>query len=86
MNYRVLIAATLVAAVAQAGEVDPKLPQPWFKNGQPPAAEQCEAGVDAQLEARGTRNITLKCEAEHDGFVGAMLPADGYYLLGPVPF
>jgi len=72
MNYRVLIAATLVAAVAHASEVDPKLPQPWLKNGQPPAAEQCEAGVDAQLEARGTRNITLKCEAEHEGFVGAM--------------
>lgn len=72
MNYRVLIAATLVAAVAHASEVDPKLPQPWFKNGAPPAAEQCEAGVDAQIEARGTRNITLKCEAEHDGFVGVM--------------
>jgi hypothetical protein len=72
MNYRVLIAAALVAAVAHAGEVDPKLPPPWFKNGQPPAAEQCEAGVDAGLEARGTRNITLKCEAEHEGFVGVM--------------
>ena len=72
MNYRVLIAATLVAAVASASEVDPKLPAPWFKNGAPPAAEECEAGVDAQLEARGTRNITLKCEAEHEGFVGAM--------------
>ena len=63
MNYRVLIAATLVAAVANASEVDPKLPSSWFKNGAPPAAEVCEAGVDAQLEARGTRNITLRCEA-----------------------
>ena len=72
MNYRVLIAATLVAAVANASEVDTKLPQPWFKNGQPPAAEQCQAGVDAQLEARGTPNITLKCDSEIAGFVGAM--------------
>ena len=72
MNYRVLIAATLVATVVQAGEVDPKLPQPWFKNGQPPAAEQCLAGVDAELEARGTPNITLKCESELAGFVGVM--------------
>ena len=72
MNYRVLIAATLVAAVANASEVDPKLPAPWFKNGAPPAAEECDAGVDAQMEARGTRNITLNCEATHEGFVGAM--------------
>lgn len=72
MNYRVLIAAALVATVASASEVDPQLPQPWFKNGQPPAAEQCAAGVDAQLEARGTRNITLKCDATVEGFVGAM--------------
>lgn len=72
MNYRVLIAATLVATVASASEVDPQLPQPWFKNGQPPAAEQCAAGVDTQLEARGTPNITLKCESELAGFVGAM--------------
>jgi hypothetical protein len=72
MNYRVLIAAALVAAVANASEVDPKLPSPWFKNGGAPAVDQCEAGVDAQMETRGTRNITLKCEAEHEGFVGAM--------------
>jgi hypothetical protein len=72
MNYRVLIAAALVATVASASEVDPKLPQPWFKNGQTPAVEQCAAGVDAQFEARGTRNITLKCDATVDGFVGVM--------------
>lgn len=72
MNYRVLIAATLVATVASASEVDPKLPQPWFKNGMPPAAEQCEAGIDAELEARGTPNLTLKCDSDLGGFVGVM--------------
>src|SRR5688572_23718076 len=80
MNYRVLIAAALVATVASASEVDPKLPQPWFKNGQAPAAEQCAAGVDEQFEARGTRNITLKCDSTVEGFVGAMqnFSADKY--------
>jgi hypothetical protein len=80
MNYRVLIAATLVASVVQAAEVDTRLPQPWFKNGQPPAAEQCLAGVDAGLEARGTPNLTLKCESELAGFVGVMqnFAADKY--------
>jgi hypothetical protein len=80
MNYRVLLAAALVATVASASEVDPKLPQPWFKNGQAPGLEECAAGVDAQLEARGTRNITLKCDATVEGFVGAMqyFSADNY--------
>jgi hypothetical protein len=72
MNYKVLIAAALVAAVAQANDVDTKLPQSWFKNGQPPAADKCLAGVDADLEARGTLNITLQCAEQLDGFVGAM--------------
>jgi hypothetical protein len=72
MNYKVLVAATLVATVVSAAEVDTQLPQPWFKNGAPPAAEQCLAGVDAALEARGTPNITLKCDSEVEGFVGAM--------------
>jgi hypothetical protein len=72
MNYRVLIAATLVATVASASEVDTRLPPAWFKNGQPPAADQCQAGVDAELERRGTPNITLKCDATVEGFVGAM--------------
>jgi hypothetical protein len=72
MNYRVLIAATLIATVVNAAEVDTQLPQPWFKNGAPPALEQCLAGVDAVLEARGTPNITLRCDSEAGGFVGAM--------------
>jgi hypothetical protein len=80
MNYKVLIAATLVATVVQARDVDPSLPQPWFKNGQPPAAQQCAAGVDAEIEARGTPNLTLKCDAKYEGFVGIMqaFAADNY--------
>lgn len=73
MNYRVLIAATLVATLARAGEVDTDLPKPWFKNGMAPAVDQCMAGVDAELENRGTRNLTLKCERDAGGgFVGIM--------------
>ena len=72
MNYKVLIAATLAATVVQARDIDPSLPQPWFKNGQPPAAQECAAGVDAELEARGTPNLTVKCDAQHEGFVGVM--------------
>jgi len=72
MNYKVLVAATLVASIAQAAEIDSRIPQPWFKNGMPPAAEQCVAGIDSELEARSTRNLTLKCDAEHQGFVGVM--------------
>lgn len=72
MNYRVLVAAALVATLAQASEVDTSIPQPWFKNGMPPASDQCLAGVDAEIEARGTPNLTLKCDEAIGGFVGVM--------------
>jgi hypothetical protein len=69
MNYKVLVAATLVAAVVNAAEVDTQLPQGWVKEGAPPAVEQCLAGVDSVLEARGTPNITMRCDSELTGFV-----------------
>jgi hypothetical protein len=69
MNYKVLVAATLVAAVVNAAEVDTKLPQAWVKEGAPPAVDQCLAGVDPVLEARGTPNVTLRCDSELEGFV-----------------
>jgi hypothetical protein len=72
MNYRVLIAAALIATLAQAREVDTELPKPWFKNGQAPAVDECLAGVDSAIEAAGTSNLTLKCEAQVGGFVGVM--------------
>jgi hypothetical protein len=80
MNYKVLIAAALAATVVQARDVDPSLPQPWFKNGQPPAAEKCATGVDAEIETRGTPNLTVKCDAPYEGFVGIMqnFAADKY--------
>ena len=72
MNYKVLFAATLVAVVAQAGTVDESVPKPWFKNGQPPARDECQGGVDSELAQRGTPNLTLKCESAQAGFVGIM--------------
>ncbi|HEX5042016.1 MAG TPA: hypothetical protein VFV75_03870 [Candidatus Polarisedimenticolaceae bacterium] len=80
MNYRVLVAATFAAVAVHAADIDPKLPQPWFKNGAKPAAEQCLAGVDTQLEAQGTPNMTLRCDATVDGFAGVMqmFAADDY--------
>jgi hypothetical protein len=75
MNYKALIAATLAAAtmaVVQASTVDETIPTPWFKNGQPPAATDCKAGIDTDLEKSGTPNLTLKCLETIDGFVGVM--------------
>jgi hypothetical protein len=72
MNYKVLVAAALAAVVVQASAFDESLPAPWFKNGQNPALDVCKAGVDADLEKRGTRNMTLKCDEKADGFVGVM--------------
>ena len=80
MNYRALVVATCVTVAVNAAEVDSKLPQPWFKNGAPPAAKECLGGVDAALEAQGTPNLTLRCDATVEGFVGVMqgFAADDY--------
>lgn len=82
MNYKVLIAATLAATVAQAGIVDTNVPQPWFKNGQPPASNDCQAGVDPEMATRGTPNMTLKCESTSEGFVGIMQNFSAVNYLG----
>ena len=58
--------------MASAANVDEDVPNPWFKNGQPPAKDQCLAGVDTALAQQGTQNLTLRCEASADGFVGVM--------------
>jgi hypothetical protein len=80
MNYKVLVAAALAATAVHAAEIDEKLPQPWFKNGAAPAVQQCTAGVDVTIEQQGTRNMTLKCDATVEGFVGVMqsFSADEY--------
>jgi hypothetical protein len=80
VNYRVLVAATLAAAAVHAADIDTKLPDPWFKNGMAPAVKECFAGVDSEMEAEGTRNMTLRCDATVQGFVGVMqmFAADDY--------
>ena len=80
MNYRVLVAATFAALAVHAAEIDTKLPQPWFKNGTPEAVKNCAAGVDVEIEAQGTPNMTLRCDVTVEGFVGVMqgFAADNY--------
>jgi hypothetical protein len=72
----------MFALGASAGDVDEHVPEPWFKNGQPPAMDQCRAGVDTALEQQGTQNLTLRCEASVDGFVGVMQDFSAENYLG----
>src|SRR5690606_632638 len=62
----------LAAAVVQASTVEEQLPEGWWKNGQIPAVQECQAGVDTDLGASGSANITLKCETDVTGFVSFM--------------
>jgi hypothetical protein len=75
MIWRMLAMGALAASTAQAGEIG-EAPKPWFKNGAPPAAAECDGGVDTALEASGTPNLTLKCDATVAGFVGVMQRLD----------
>jgi hypothetical protein len=67
-----LAIGALAASAAHADEIG-EAPQPWFKNGMKPAVEQCSGGADTTL---GTPNLTLKCDATVDGFVGVMQRLD----------
>ncbi len=75
MIWRMLAIGALATSTAHAGEIG-EAPRPWFKNGAPPAVEQCGGGVDTALEASGTANLTLKCDATVTGFVGVMQRLD----------
>ena len=75
MIWRILAFGALATSTAQAGEIG-EAPQPWRKNGAQPAVAQCGGGVDSALQASGTANLTLKCEATVDGFVGVMQRID----------
>jgi hypothetical protein len=80
MIWRMLAIGALATSTAHAGEIG-EAPKPWFKNGARPAAAECGGGVDTALEASGTANLTLKCEATVDGFVGVMQRLDGVAYL-----
>ena len=75
MIWRILAIGALAASTAQAGEIG-EAPKPWHKNGMQPAVAECGGGVDSALEASGTVNLTLKCNATVDGFVGVMQRLD----------
>jgi hypothetical protein len=80
MLSRLLVAIAIAPIAAIAGPVDENIPAPWFKNGAPPAKDQCLTGVDTEVEKSGTPNLSLKCVEENDGFVGVMqsFSADNY--------
>jgi hypothetical protein len=71
MIWRTLAIGVFASSTAHAADIG-EAPKPWFKNGAKPAVEQCDGGVDTALEALGTTNLTLKCDATVDGFVGVM--------------
>lgn len=75
MIWRILAIGALVTSAAHADEIG-EAPKPWFKNGMQPAVAQCGGGVDTALEAQGAPNLTLKCDATIDGFVGVMQRLD----------
>lgn len=80
MLSRIVLVFVLAPITALAGPVDETIPKPWFKNGEPPAKEQCQAGVDTAVEETDSPNLTLKCVEATDGFVGIMqsFAADNY--------
>lgn len=81
MNYKILAAATLAAVVAQAS-ADTIKPASgsWQTHGYSPAFEECTAGVDTELEARGIPNLAIECAPAEGGAVviNQMFRADEY--------
>jgi hypothetical protein len=79
MISRMIAIGALATTAAHAAEIG-EPPKPWFKNGAQPAVAECAGGVDTALEARGTLNLTLRCDTSVPGFVGVMqrLDADPY--------
>jgi hypothetical protein len=77
-----LLVVTTALAHAATGDIDEQLPQPWHKHGKPPAPDRCRAGIDNEMEARGRANLTLRCDAVVDGFVGAMQSFNADHYLG----
>lgn len=71
MNYKVLVAASLVAAIAAANEGG-GLPNGWVRGGAPPAAQHCEVTTDSQVVRTGPRSLLLKCDRDESGFVTVM--------------
>ncbi|HMN46367.1 MAG TPA: hypothetical protein PKE27_17445 [Povalibacter sp.] len=68
MNYKVLIAASLVAAIAAAGEGG-ELPSGWVRAG---TSKHCEVTADSQVVSTGARSLLLKCDRDESGFVTVM--------------
>lgn len=63
MNYKVLIAAALLALVVQADALEPP-PTGWAPmplGGPQQLAEACEMGIDRDLANAGQPNISIKC-------------------------
>lgn len=73
MNYKVVIAALLIAAVARADDKLEPLPPGWgfMGNGGPQALRgQCEFGIDGALAQAGQDNLSIRCNDEIPAFGG----------------
>jgi hypothetical protein len=75
MNYKVLIAAALVASLVHAETVLEPLSQPhsWNRmgNGGPDALPGiCDIGVDGEMAESGEDNISIFCDGEKPSFSG----------------
>ncbi|MGW8370115.1 MAG: hypothetical protein ACWGPN_15730 [Gammaproteobacteria bacterium] len=72
MNYKVLVAALLAAAVVHAETLDP-LPVGWApmgRGGPLQVAGDCEAGIDGALAAAGQPNLSIRCANDVPSFGG----------------
>lgn len=72
MNYKVLIAALLLATVARAQTLEPP-PIGWAAmpmNGPNQLPDSCEMGVDGDLARAGQPNMSIRCQDQVPAFGG----------------
>ena len=72
MNLRVVIAASLIAAMMQADALE-SLPTGWSKmpgSGADNMPGSCAVGIDADLAAAGQPNMSIDCPGDEAGFGG----------------
>lgn len=79
MNYKVLIAATLVGAIVHAEPALDPLPEGYLPMGPVDGRTMegvCDAGVDTALAAAGQDNISIYCGMAEPSFGGWMRTLD----------
>lgn len=72
MNFRVLIAAALIAVMMRADALEPP-PVGWSRmtgNGPENMPGVCDVGVDGDLATAGQPNMSIKCPGDQAAFAG----------------